>query len=160
MQRLALVNYLKINFSNWVWLNGNSQSIGWNWLYFIVLLMRIKLIIANVSTQYSLRFFQSPNTHTHTHETFASTVSDWLPTGGVLGSQCVSSMEWMLASVTYLTEGAAYYHRKIRWTKKIAYHSKESIKLIKMWNETITTTVTETRWDNYIRQIILDVARK
>ena len=38
--------------------------INWNWFYFILLLMSITLIIANFSTEYSLRLFQSPNTHT------------------------------------------------------------------------------------------------
>ena len=56
--------------------------INCNCLYFIVLLIKITLIIANLSTQYSLHLFQSP----YTHETFASTVSDWLPIGRVLDS--------------------------------------------------------------------------
>ena len=87
--------------------------INWNWFYFILLLMSITLIIANFSTEYSLRLFQSPNTHTR-NICFDRELLDTnkqslrLPLSFKYFSISICSMEWMLASVIYFTEGTAW----------------------------------------------------
>ena len=86
--------------------------IDWSWLYFIVLLMRVTLITVNFSTQYSLRLFQASKTHTRNtcfncEWLVTNRQSLRLPLGFKYFSISICDMEWMLASVTYFTEGAA-----------------------------------------------------